>query len=160
RRFLQSLFTLIGVLTVTFFLVRFSGDPTTLLLPVEASSEDIARFRNSLGLDQSWLVQYWKFLASVIEGDFGISLRHRSVQLAGSWAIDRAIGEPAGLSGHYCRCVRGVPDLCRDQSSDRSPLRLARSARTASMIKRGTFTTWVALFLLACVLSFIVVVPL
>jgi len=28
------------------------------------------------------------------------------------------------------------------------------------MIKRGTFTTWVALFVLACVLSFIVVVPL
>ena len=81
RRFLQSLFTLLGVLTVTFFLVRFSGDPTTLLLPVEASSEDIARFRNSLGLDQSWLVQYWKFLASVIEGDFGISLRQRTSAL-------------------------------------------------------------------------------
>ena len=81
RRFLQSLFTLLGVLTVTFFLVRFSGDPTTLLLPVEASSEDIARFRNSLGLDQSWLVQYWKFLARVIEGDFGISLRQRTSAL-------------------------------------------------------------------------------
>jgi peptide/nickel transport system permease protein len=81
RRFLQSVFTLLGVLTVTFFLVRFSGDPTTLLLPVEASSEDIARFRNSLGLDQSWLVQYWKFLVSVIEGDFGISLRQRTSAL-------------------------------------------------------------------------------
>ena len=81
RRLLQSVLTVLGVLTATFFLVRLSGDPTTLLLPVEATPEDVANFRAAFGLDQSWLVQYVKFLASVLEGDFGISLRQRTSAL-------------------------------------------------------------------------------
>ena len=81
RRLLQSVLTVFGVLTATFFLVRLSGDPTTLLLPVEATPEDVANFRAALGLDQSWLVQYAKFLASVLEGDFGVSLRQRTSAL-------------------------------------------------------------------------------
>jgi peptide/nickel transport system permease protein len=81
RRLLQAILTVLGVLTVTFFLVRMSGDPTTLLLPVEATPEDVANFRTALGLDQSWLVQYVKFLASALEGDFGISLRQRTSAL-------------------------------------------------------------------------------
>jgi peptide/nickel transport system permease protein len=64
RRLLQSVLTLLGVLTATFFLVRLAGDPTTLLLPVEPL-----------------LVQYMKFLAHAVEGDFGISLRQRTPAL-------------------------------------------------------------------------------
>src|SRR6478735_3726742 len=52
RRLLQSLLTLLGVLTATFFLVRLAGDPTTLLLPVEATPDEIATFRTALGLDR------------------------------------------------------------------------------------------------------------
>src|SRR5262245_4234421 len=81
RRLLQSLLTVLGVLTAAFFLVRLSGDPTTLLLPAEATAEDIANFRTALGLDQPWLVQYAKFLASAVQGDFGISLRQRTAAL-------------------------------------------------------------------------------
>ena len=53
RRTFQSVLTVLGVVTVTFFLVRLAGDPAALLLPVEASDEDIARLRAALGLDQS-----------------------------------------------------------------------------------------------------------
>src|SRR6185436_9314956 len=81
RRLLQSVLTLLGVLTATFFLVRLSGDPTTLLLPIEATDADVASFRAAMGLDQSWLVQYLKFLANAVEGDFGISLRQRTSAL-------------------------------------------------------------------------------
>ncbi len=77
RRTLQSVLTVLGVVTVTFFLVRLAGDPALLLLPVEASDEDIARLRAALGLDQSWIVQYLKFLANALTGDFGVSLRQR-----------------------------------------------------------------------------------
>ena len=62
RRLLQSLLTLLGVLTATFFLVRLAGDPTTLLLPVEATPDEIATFRTALGLDRPLPVQYVKFL--------------------------------------------------------------------------------------------------
>jgi peptide/nickel transport system permease protein len=81
RRLLQSVLTVLGVLTLTFFLVRLAGDPTTLLLPVEATFEEVANFRQALGLDQSWPVQYMKFIASAAEGDFGISLRQRTSAL-------------------------------------------------------------------------------
>ena len=81
RRLLQSALTLLGVLTATFFLVRLAGDPTTLLLPVEATTDEVANFRTALGLDQPLLVQYMKFLAHAVEGDFGISLRQRTPAL-------------------------------------------------------------------------------
>src|SRR6478736_3485598 len=81
RRLLQSLLTLLGVLTATFFLVRLAGDPTTLLLPVEATPDEIATFRTALGLDRPLPVQYVKFLTHALEGDFGISLRQRTPAL-------------------------------------------------------------------------------
>jgi len=81
RRALQSVLTVLGVITVTFFLVRLAGDPATLLLPVEATNEDIARLRTALGLDQPLIVQYLKFLANAATGDFGVSLRQRTPAL-------------------------------------------------------------------------------
>jgi peptide/nickel transport system permease protein len=81
RRLLQSALTLLGVLTATFFLVRLAGDPTTLLLPVEATTDEVANFRTALGLDQPLLVQYMKFVVHAVEGDFGISLRQRTPAL-------------------------------------------------------------------------------
>ena len=80
-RIFQSVLTLFGVLTATFFLVRLAGDPTTLLLPPEATRDDIATLRQALGLDQSLPVQYVKFLANALAGDFGISLRQRTSAL-------------------------------------------------------------------------------
>ena len=81
RRVLQSVLTIFGVLTATFFLVRLAGDPAALLLPVEATDKDIAEFRRALGLDQPLPIQYLKFLLNAIEGDFGVSLRQRTSAL-------------------------------------------------------------------------------
>jgi peptide/nickel transport system permease protein len=81
KRLIQSALTILGVLTASFFLVRLSGDPTTLLLPTEATSEDIARLRTALGLDQSLWVQFGKFLADAAQGDLGTSLRQRTSAL-------------------------------------------------------------------------------
>ena len=81
KRVLQSVLTIFGVLTATFFLVRLAGDPAALLLPVEATDRDIAEFRRALGLDQPLPIQYLKFLLNAIEGDFGVSLRQRTSAL-------------------------------------------------------------------------------
>src|SRR5262245_47064234 len=77
RRLLQAVLTVLGVMTVAFFLVRLAGDPAVLLLPVEATDQDIARLREALGLDQALVVQYLKFMAHAATGDFGLSLRQR-----------------------------------------------------------------------------------
>lgn len=81
RRVLQSVLTIFGVLTATFFLVRLAGDPAALLLPIEATDRDIAEFRRALGLDQPLPIQYLKFLLNAVEGDFGVSLRQRTSAL-------------------------------------------------------------------------------
>src|SRR5262249_22467722 len=81
RRLLQSFLTVLGLLTANFFLVRLAGDPATLLLPVEATQDEIATFRTALGLDQPLPVQYVKFLTHALGGDFGVSLRQRTPAL-------------------------------------------------------------------------------
>jgi peptide/nickel transport system permease protein len=75
RRGLQSVLTVLGVVTAAFFLVRLAGDPSSLLLPAEASVEDAARLHAALGLDQPLLVQYGLFLRNALQGDFGNSIR-------------------------------------------------------------------------------------
>lgn len=75
RRLAQSVLTVFGVLTVAFFLIRLSGDPTALLLPEAATREEMLAFRAELGLDRPLWVQYWAFLSNAVRGDFGDSLR-------------------------------------------------------------------------------------
>jgi peptide/nickel transport system permease protein len=77
RRLGRTLFALWGVSTIVFIVLRLSGDPAVLLLPQEASVEDVLRLRQDLGLDDPFLVQYLRFLGSSALGDFGESLRHR-----------------------------------------------------------------------------------
>jgi peptide/nickel transport system permease protein len=81
RRIAQSILTMLGVLTAAFFLVRLAGDPTVLLLPVEATAEDVARLRHELGLDRPLLVQYFTYLGNAATSDLGMSLRHQTSAL-------------------------------------------------------------------------------
>ncbi len=78
RRTLQSILTVFGVITAAFFLVRLAGDPALLLLPVEASTDDLERIRVAMGLDQPLIVQYGKFLLNAVQGDFGDSIRQNT----------------------------------------------------------------------------------
>lgn len=71
------IFALWGVSTIVFIVLRLSGDPAVLLLPQEASVEDVMRLRRDLGLDDPLLLQYLRFLGHTVVGDFGESLRHR-----------------------------------------------------------------------------------
>jgi len=75
KRLLQSILTIAGVITAAFFLTRLAGDPAILLLPPEATPEDVERLRAALGLDQPLIVQYVLFMGKAFTGDFGMSLR-------------------------------------------------------------------------------------
>jgi peptide/nickel transport system permease protein len=76
RRLGQSLLVLLGVSFVVFFILHLTGDPTLILLPPDASAEEIQRFRAAMGFDDPFLVQYGRFLAGAVRGDFGRSVRH------------------------------------------------------------------------------------
>ncbi len=81
KRLIQLLIVLAGVLTIIFFLQRLSGDPTNLLLPIDASDEVRVEFRKQLGLDQPLLTQYLKFMGNVVTGDLGVSYRFQQPAL-------------------------------------------------------------------------------
>ncbi|MDR7486614.1 MAG: ABC transporter permease [Armatimonadota bacterium] len=75
RRLLDAALGVLGVTTIAFLAIRLSGDPVALLITEYATPEDIARVRRTLGLDQPLWVQYARFLADALRGDFGESLR-------------------------------------------------------------------------------------
>ena len=76
QRLLLAVLVVFGVSIVTFFLTFLSGDPAVLMLPPDASGEQIARFRSEWGFDRPIIVQYGNFLWRALQGDMGTSLRH------------------------------------------------------------------------------------
>jgi peptide/nickel transport system permease protein len=77
RRLLHSLLVLAGVLTVVFVIGHGLGDPAKLMLPIDASDEQIKALRTKLGLEDPFLVQFGRFAAGAIRGDFGDSIQLR-----------------------------------------------------------------------------------
>ena len=65
------------VLTLVFAVLHMTGDPVMMLLPPNASREEIDALTRTLGLDQPLIVQYGRFLARIARGDFGTSLQHQ-----------------------------------------------------------------------------------
>jgi peptide/nickel transport system permease protein len=76
RRGWQSILVLLGVSAVVFLILHLTGDPALLLLPPDASAEDVAKFRESMGFNDPVAVQYVRFLKGAVRGNFGESLRH------------------------------------------------------------------------------------
>jgi peptide/nickel transport system permease protein len=77
RRMRLAVITVIGISIIVFVTSRMSGDVTLLLLPQDASQEELAAYRHQLGLDASYPVQYYRFVVNAVHGDFGESLRYR-----------------------------------------------------------------------------------
>ncbi len=71
------------------------GDVADLLLGDKATPEALARLRSELGLDQPIYVQYYRFIADAVRGDFGISLRTRQTAW---WEVRQALPMTIELS--------------------------------------------------------------
>lgn len=77
----KKLFALIITLLIVSFLafLAFSiipGDPTSKILGMDATPEQIAALRAELGLDRPVLVRYWEWLTNFIHGDLGTSYNY------------------------------------------------------------------------------------
>ena len=75
RRVLQTIAVLGVVALIAFALFNYTGDPIAFMLGQDATSEDRARLRAELGLDQPFYVQFGHFVGNALQGDFGVSLR-------------------------------------------------------------------------------------
>lgn len=75
RRLLSSLFVLIGVSVMTFFIARVvPSNAAELYIGPKARPDDIARVTKQLGLDKPLPVQYAIYMNELIHGDLGQSL--------------------------------------------------------------------------------------
>jgi peptide/nickel transport system permease protein len=77
RRLFQAIVVIFGSITVIFLILRISGDPASLLLPFDATDEEIENFRRVFGLTDPVPVQYLRFVTRMAVGDFGESIRYR-----------------------------------------------------------------------------------
>ena len=80
-RLLHGLFVLLGVSVIVFGLTWLTGDPASVLLPLNTPPDQVQVFRHNMGLDQPIPVQYAAFLGRAVHGDFGVSFRHRTAAL-------------------------------------------------------------------------------
>ena len=75
RRLTVSVFTLLIVSLVIFGIVHFTpGDPARIMAGDVASTTDVERIRQQLGLDRPIIVQYGSWLGQLVRGDLGRSL--------------------------------------------------------------------------------------
>lgn len=75
RRLLLLVVVVWGAATLAFVLLYLSGDPTNLLLPLDALPEVRETFREAQGYDKPLVVQYGRYILDLVRGDFGVSLR-------------------------------------------------------------------------------------
>lgn len=116
RVFLQKLgraaVTLWLVVTLTFIILRVTGDPALAILPVDSPPEVLEHFRSAWGLDRPILEQYLLYFRNIVDGNLGISFidnrdavtvvfeKLPKTLLLGipSLALMLAIGIPAGIA--------------------------------------------------------------
>lgn len=111
QRMTYNVFVLVGVSFLSFALIYMTGDPAAALLPLGTPPEQVELFRQQMGLDRSIVVQFVDYISNAVQGDFGMSLRHRegamtlvlermpaTLKLGGAGlAITIAIALPLGL---------------------------------------------------------------
>ncbi|SEG90797.1 peptide/nickel transport system permease protein [Actinacidiphila yanglinensis] len=140
-----ALLVLLCTATVSFFLVRLSGDPVKLLLPADATAHQEAVLRAGLGLDRPLITQYLDFLWDLLHFDFGTSISYNepvghvladrlpaTLELAAAaLVVTLVIALPAGI----------VAAMRRGRASDRGIM-------TGVLLGQSTPPFWVGILLI------------
>ena len=77
QRIAQSILVMLVVALLAFALFRFVGDPVASMVGQDTTNEDRAILREQLGLNDPIILQFVRFVGSAVQGDFGVSYRHR-----------------------------------------------------------------------------------
>jgi len=81
RRFIHSVFIIIGISLAVFAISRLTGDPVSLMVDFDTPREDREVLRKELGLDKPLPLQYLIFLKGAVKGEFGTSIRYEEPAL-------------------------------------------------------------------------------
>ena len=77
QRVLQSLVVMFTVGLIAFTMFRFVGDPVNQMVGVDTPQAEVEKLRESLGLNDSVLVQFFRFIWKALHLDFGVSYQFR-----------------------------------------------------------------------------------
>ncbi|MET7540441.1 ABC transporter permease [Streptomyces sp. NPDC005507] len=140
-----ALLVLLCTATVVFFLVRLSGDPVKVMLPLDATAQQESVLRHSLGLDRPLITQYLDYLWGLPRLDFGTSLFYNQpvrevladrvpatlLLAAGALVVTLLIALPAGI----------LAAMRRGRATDRSVISVV-------LLGQSTPPFWVGILLI------------
>jgi peptide/nickel transport system permease protein len=147
RRLLRAILTALLVVTITFVVLRATGDPVLALIPIDTTSpEVIERYRQAWGLDRPIWEQYLTYLQGLAQGDFGRSFSDgrdaldvvaeripNTLQLMGTvFVIMLVIGLPAGI----------LAALNRDSAIDHGVMAIAVAGHSLPGYLLGILLIW------------------
>lgn len=76
KRILISIPVLIGVVLAIFVMLRIvPGNPVTTMMGEHVNPAVIEKISKEMGLDQPYYIQFLKYIANALRGDFGTSYR-------------------------------------------------------------------------------------
>jgi len=107
-RVLQTLLSMLVVISIVFVLTRLSGNPVHLLLDVNATQRDFDLLTRHLGLDKPLPVQYGLYVKNIVQGDFGKSVLSRRPVTEHIWERLPATVE-LGMVAMLLSVLIGVP---------------------------------------------------
>jgi peptide/nickel transport system permease protein len=107
-RVLQTLLSMLVVISIVFVLTRLSGNPVHLLLDVNATQRDFDLLTHHLGLDKPLPVQYGLYVKNIVQGDFGKSVLSRRPVTEHIWERLPATVE-LGMVAMLLSVLIGVP---------------------------------------------------
>lgn len=81
RRLLYSIAVVVGVSIFVFIITHMLGDPARMMLPLESTDAEVEAFREAMGFNDPFHVQFWRFAKNAARGDFGDSLWQREPAL-------------------------------------------------------------------------------
>lgn len=76
KRLIALVPTLAGISLLVFLMLYLvPGDPAQVMLGERANAESLAELRTTMGLDQPFHVQFYRFFSGLLRGDLGRSIR-------------------------------------------------------------------------------------
>jgi peptide/nickel transport system permease protein len=145
RRAFGALWALIGVTSVVFIILHLTGDPTSVMMPPEATQAEMDAFRHEQGFDRPLIVQFATFALAAAHGDLGLSLRHQEPAMG--LALERLPATALlGGSAFLIVLLVGVPAGILSALRPRTWIDYA--ARVVALIGQSAPTYWIGLMLI------------
>jgi ABC-type dipeptide/oligopeptide/nickel transport system permease subunit len=105
RRLLLAIPVLFGVSLLVFAVLHLApGDPAAIMLGAQSTKEDVERLHRDLGLDRPLVVQYFRWMGHVVQGDTLMAFPYFLLAVA----IIAALG-PGLVNGMVAVAVVNIP---------------------------------------------------